>query len=446
MTHAECQDLLLDLAYGELDAARSAEAELHVAGCAHCRRERAQMAATRKVAAPLREMEEPSASFDARILAAARAEASLQSDGKPGPVIEVTGNVRPLGLEPARIDAHAKVSAAPDRRRRRWVMRVALGGSAAAAAALALVVSPSLWKPAERRDDAERYAIRVQTAAERAQTEALQEARKAARLDEAAARLDEAQKPKAETQRPRAEAPSALVAPLAKERKAAPKMAHLSRETDAVDDTEVGGAVADKTAAKGAGGDAPGRVERHDLTEPAAPNAVAPPAASPMSGVASGQTTAVPGKDAQRLRAFAIARQAPTPQTPEDKAAVEELTPQQYEQKAQEARRSGNYVLAASLYRRAAALRRNDDSTAAWDLAHAVECLAAAGYGAEALEVRDQLKASHASETSAFNAAQRSLIHLEVPAAAEKPTKAKSEPSAAPAKTDEKSDSKVPSD
>jgi len=440
MTHAECQDLLLDLAYGELDAARSAEAELHVAGCADCRRERAQMAATRKVAGPLREMEEPSASFDARILAAARAEASLQSDGKPGPVIEVTGNVRPLGLEPARIDAHAKVSAAPDGRRRRWAMRVALGGSVAAAAALVLVVSTSLRKPAERRDEAESYAIRVQTAAERAQTEALQEARKAARLDEA--------------QKPKAEVPSAPVAQLVKEKKAALKMARTSRETDAVDDAKEGRVVADKAAGvKGAGGDAPGRVERHEAKEPAASNAVAPPAASnavapqaatPMSGVASGHAMAAPGKEAQGPHGVAVARQGPAPQTPERaKAAVEELTPQRYEQQAQEARRSGNYVLAASLYRRAAALRRDDDATGAWDLAHAVECLAAAGYGAEALEVRDQLKASHASETSAFNAAQRSLIHLEVaPAAVEKQ---KSEPSASPAKIDEKSDSKVPS-
>src|SRR5260370_13329809 len=134
MTHAECQDLLLDLAYGELEAARAAEAEVHVAGCRDCRRERARVAATRRAAAPLRELEEPSASFDARILAAARAEAALQSEGKPGPVIEVTGSVRPLGLEPARIDAHAKVSSAPDGRPRRWAMRVALGGSAAAAA------------------------------------------------------------------------------------------------------------------------------------------------------------------------------------------------------------------------------------------------------------------------------------------------------------------------
>src|SRR5258708_6539975 len=146
-------------------AGRAAEAERHVAGCPDCRRERGQMAAPRRAAAPLRELEEPSASFDARILAAARAEASLQSEGKPGPVIEVTGTVRPLGLEPARIDAHAKVSSAPDRRRRRWAMRVALGGSAAAAAALALVVSTTLQKPAKHNDDAEKYAIRVPTAA-----------------------------------------------------------------------------------------------------------------------------------------------------------------------------------------------------------------------------------------------------------------------------------------
>ncbi len=48
--------------------------------------------------------------------------------------------------------------------------------------------------------------------------------------------------------------------------------------------------------------------------------------------------------------------------------------------------------------------------------------------------MRDQLKTSYAAETSAFNAAQRSLIHIELKAA---------EPP--PAKADEKSDSKVPS-
>ena len=33
MTHTESQDLLLDLAYGDLDAARAAEVESHLSGC-----------------------------------------------------------------------------------------------------------------------------------------------------------------------------------------------------------------------------------------------------------------------------------------------------------------------------------------------------------------------------------------------------------------------------
>ncbi len=444
MTHAECQDLLLDLAYGELEAARAAEAELHVAGCPDCRRERAQMAATRRAAAPLRELEEPSASFDARILAAARAEAALQSEGKPGPVIEVTGSVRPLGLEPARIDAHAKVSSAPDGRRRRWAMRVALGGSAAAAAALALVVSYSLQNSAvKHNDDAEKYAIRVPTAAARAQTEALEEARKAARRDEA-------QKPKAEAPpAPVAQpapvasfAPPAPVAQLAREKKATPHQAG-SRETDAIDDAEVGAGVADKKAGvKGAGGGAPGPAAPVATGAPPPSTPAVPtsgPAEMPMKGAVSAPAMAVPGKDAQAPHGVRVSRQAPAAPLESAKAAVEVLTAPQYEQKAQEARRSGDYVLAASLYRRAASLRRDDDATAAWDLAHAVECLSAAGYGDEAIQVRDQLKNSYASETSAFNAAQRSLIHIELKIKSSAPA----EP--APAKVEEKSDSKVPS-
>lgn len=158
-----------------------------------------------------------------------------------------------------------------------------------------------------------------------------------------------------------------------------------------------------------------------------------------MKGAVSAPAMAVPGKDAQAPHGVRVARQAPAAPLESAKAAVEVLTAPQYEQKAQEARRSGDYVLAASLYRRAAALRRDDDATAAWDLAHAVECLSAAGYGDEAIQVRDQLKTSYASETSAFNAAQRSLIHIELKGKSSAPAEA------APAKVDEKSDSKVPS-
>jgi hypothetical protein len=158
-----------------------------------------------------------------------------------------------------------------------------------------------------------------------------------------------------------------------------------------------------------------------------------------MKGVVSAPALAVPGKDEQAPHGVAVARQAPAAPHESAKVAVEVLTAPQYEQKAQEARRSGDYVLAASLYRRAAVLRRDDDATAAWDLAHAVECLSAAGHGDEAILVRDQLKTSYAAETSAFNAAQRSLIHIELKVKSSAPA----EP--APAKAEEKSDSKVPS-
>ena len=73
MTHSESQDLLLDLAYGELDAQRAAEVASHVEACEECRKEKAALEETRRMAAPLRDLEEPSPGFDDRILAAARA-------------------------------------------------------------------------------------------------------------------------------------------------------------------------------------------------------------------------------------------------------------------------------------------------------------------------------------------------------------------------------------
>src|SRR4051794_38970049 len=164
MTHAETQDLLIDLAFGELDPARAAEVESHLAGCAECARERAALDDARRVSAPLRALEEPSAGFDAPIMEAARAEARM-THGDVGQVIEVQGTVRPLQVEAARIDAHAKI-ARSEKRRPRWMMRAALGGSVAAAAALALVVSTSLQKSeAVLREKAlasdSEYAIRI---------------------------------------------------------------------------------------------------------------------------------------------------------------------------------------------------------------------------------------------------------------------------------------------
>jgi len=81
MNCAESQDLLLDLAYGELPPARAAEVQAHMLDCASCRVEKAQLDDARKAAAPLRDLEEPPAGFDEPILRAARAEAGMQADG-----------------------------------------------------------------------------------------------------------------------------------------------------------------------------------------------------------------------------------------------------------------------------------------------------------------------------------------------------------------------------
>ena len=99
MTHAEFQDLLLDLACGELDAARAAEVESHLAVCPECRAEKEALDQARRMTAPLREAEEPPGGFDDRILEAARAQAQLDHEGNVGQVIEVSGNqvvVKPL--------------------------------------------------------------------------------------------------------------------------------------------------------------------------------------------------------------------------------------------------------------------------------------------------------------------------------------------------------------
>src|SRR5207248_2782333 len=99
----------------------------------------------------------------------ARAQAQLEHDGNVGQVIEVTGSVRPLGVDVARIDAHGPVKArSAERPRPRWIVRTAVAGSVAAAAALALVVGNTL----ETRRNAEKVAaahssdfeIRVQPA------------------------------------------------------------------------------------------------------------------------------------------------------------------------------------------------------------------------------------------------------------------------------------------
>jgi len=70
----------------------------------------------------------------------------------------------------------------------------------------------------------------------------------------------------------------------------------------------------------------------------------------------------------------------------------------------------------------------------AWDLAHAVECYAAAGLFEDAFRVRDQLRKLYADENTAISAANRVLREVDTtPAAAAKappvtpPAKAKAE-------------------
>jgi hypothetical protein len=87
------------------------------------------------------------------------------------------------------------------------------------------------------------------------------------------------------------------------------------------------------------------------------------------------------------------------------------------EANAQQARHAANYLQAASLYRDAATLRRrqNDPAGAAWNLAHAVECLAAVGRFDEARQVRDELVRLFPAESAPLSAVRRALRDAEAP-------------------------------
>jgi putative zinc finger protein len=369
MTHAECQDLLLDLAYGELAPAHASELEAHLAGCEECRKEQAALEQVRRATAPLREVEEPPPGFDDRILEAARTQAALEHDGNLGQVIEVSGHVSPLGLEAARIDAHASPKARAERSRPRWLLRLAVGGSVAAAAAVALVVSTTVQSRRQqapaRADD---FQIRVQPAAPQAVDTALREA-EAKR--EAPAAPTAAQQP--------APPPPA---PEGERSQPAPAQTASRRQKTAAQPVE------------GSGGDAADSYLAKKKAAPAPEPAIARPAV-PAAGV------------------------QPQPQ-PQRVASTDVDGPAGLESSAQQARHAGNYPLAAGLYRKAAALRREsgqDAATAAWDLAHAVECLAAVGLFDEAHQVRQDLAKFHPSEATALAAARRALREVDAPAA-----------------------------
>jgi len=482
MTHAESQDLLLDLAYGELPPARAAELENHLAGCAECQREKAALDEARRLTAPVRELEEPPEGFDDRILAAARAQAQLEHGGNLGKVIEVQGNVRPLELSAAQIDAHRAV-VRETRRKPRWAMRAALGGSVAAAAALALVVTSSL----QSRREAERSAqlavadkpfeIRVVAPAPSVAPATARDAKKEDGANVAGDEVATGQK---------GTGPAYL----------AKKRARPDGRIGGVLDDELGSArtkgVAGAERAGGSGGDALAAKDAQGASHsaaappaaasppvaptppPAAPPPVAatpppvaptpPPAAPPPVAATPPPVAATPppagakelaaekeyAPPARREIAEGMSRNLPvaamtaqpkqsTP-APAEKEAVAEAKAStssapavgvvELEKEAQDARHRGAYGLAASLYRRAAYLRGAGAPEGAWNLAHAVECLTAAGYFDEAREMRAELFRLYPNERTAYSAANRALREVDAPGppADRTPAKAKSEP------------------
>jgi len=389
MTHAESQELLLDLAYGELDAERAALVKSHLQGCAECQQEKAALDEVRRLAAPVRELEEPSPGFDDRILQAARAQAKLEHDGNVGQVIDVAGSFRPLGVEAARIDAHGPVQARPaERRRPRWVVRAAVGGSVAAAAALAMVVGNTLEarRNAEKAASArsEEYAIRVGPSA----------SVDAALRDAEAKRAE----PPAQAQAPKAEAPAAPAPPPGLREK--DKTAQLSSAKRKAASPLAG-------RGEGSGGDAPAKLSKDAATSQGArmdelQRNVEPVPTREPARVASSPGTSAAGEAAPA----AVGRAA---------VASLAVAASGYESNAQQARHAGNYLLAADLYRRAADARRQekDPGGAAWNLAHAVECLSAAGRFDDARQGRDELGRTYPSEATALSAARRALREVE---------------------------------
>ena len=429
MTHAESRDLLLELAYGELDAARAAEVERHVSSCPECREEKAALEEARRMAAPVRELEEPSPGFDDRILRAARAQAQLEHDGNVGEVIEVTGSVRPLGVDVARIDAHGPVKTrSAGRRRPLWVVRTAVAGSVAAAAALALVVGNTL----ETRRNAEKAAaarssdfeIRVQPAAPQAVDSALREA--------------EAKKGQDDLDRKASEVAGAPAPPQEKNdvgvhlplRKRAPSGVRIQGSGGDASESQAKAAanakkeraapVENRSVVQAGGGALTQKVTEEKPSE-----------GNPSGGKLSRSTPpAVPLRDVEPPQTVAARQETPRPMAgakayaPAATAeAHRSLEAPAVEANAQQARHAGNYRVAAQLYRDAAAMRQreNDSSTAAWNLAHAVECLSAAGQFVEARKVRDELVRSYPAEASALAAAARALREVDVPAASSSP-------------------------
>jgi len=433
MNCAESQDLLLDLAYGELPPARAAEVAEHVLGCASCRAEKEQLDDARKAAAPLRDLEEPPAGFDEPILRAARAEAGMQADGTPGPVVEVAASVKPLGLQAARLDPHARMRSGGERPRPRWWRRAAVVGSIAAAAGLAVVVTSSMTSRAPPAAREEVAPIQVRAPAAPVPTS----------LDHALSAAGERTAP-AETKHARAGGPipaeaARAPAPAAakKDADAQPAKAKLARR-DAQDTAakEEDRAVASATEhlqkeaptrAKAPASDALALRSRAAAPPPAKSDAAplsangdvalsAPKAEEAVRGGPASaprqQSSQVPLSDASAAPSSTV----PAMLGPRGGVAEAPANPDLLEDQASAARRRGEYARAASLYREASALRRQSDpARAAWDMAHAVECLTAGGQVDEAVAARKELLRTFPDQAGPKAAADSALRSMRLP-------------------------------
>ena len=451
MNCAESQDLLLDLAYGELPPARAAEVQEHVLGCASCRAEKEQLDDARRAAAPLRDLEEPPAGFDEPILRAARAEAGMQADGTPGPVVEVAASVKPLGLQAARLDPHARMRGGAERPRPRWWRRAAVVGSIAAAAGLAVVVTSSITTraPPAPREEVEPIQVRapgapVPTALDHAlsagdERTALAEKKYAPSGEpvpaqpparHAAKKDTNAQPAKARPERRDAEGPAAR-----EEDRLVPTSSaeHLLKElpphkAPANDSLALRSRASAPAAAKAPAASPPAK------TDAAPPPEIekAPPAMkveeAPPRPRAKGVVGTPASSAGQQGREAAVSDELPPPGavsgTLSGRRFAEEVPadPEQLEDRASAARRRGEYARAASLYRDASALRRQSDpARAAWDMAHAVECLAAGGQVDEAVAVRKELLRTFPDHTGPKAAADSALRSMRLPPDEDRP-------------------------
>jgi hypothetical protein len=410
MNCAESQDLLLDLAYGELPPARAAEVEEHVLGCASCRAEKEQLDDARASTAPLRDLEEPPAGFDEPILRAARAEASMQADGTPGPVVEVSASVKPLGLPAARLDPHARMRGGKDRPRPRWWRRAAVLGSVVAAAGLAVVVTSSLTNRASRPGVQEEVAP-IQVRAPGAPVPASVGDALSSR-DEREARPDGKGVPAGG-----ALPPQTASAPPPAKKDAAPQLGKAKpARRDAPGEPAV-----EKRADRAAGG----------LSEQYQDKAGPPAGGPPSDALRLRAATRAPAK-AEEPKARAAERSVAAVESPPAAMVLAApaaanhpavaADPDQIEDQASTARRQGDYLRAAALYREASALRRQaDPARAAWDMAHAVECLAAGGQIDQAVAARKELLRTFPDQSGPKGAADSALRSVRLPPDQEQP-------------------------